>query len=1149
MKARRFASALLILALALASALPASARPGSNPPDEAPEYAPLRQVDLATQTADRWIVQLKDAPLAKYRGGIPGLPPTAIEDTGDDHLDTQSAGSQAYLNHAHAQQRNFEGELARVAPGAQTQRNYRVALNGLSVKMSNAEAAAVRQLPGVRAVTPDIPVHLHMYGTPEQIGAPELWAKVGGQSHGGEGVKVAIIDGGIYLTRDAGGAYAGNPCFDDTGYSNPPAGYPKGDTRFTNKKVLVARAYFRRDDPPTAGNDTPIPGPDSTSHGTHVAGTVACNAGTQVTYQGANVTLSGIAPRAYLMNYRVFYPSTSPEAFQNGNAYVSELVQAIEDAVSDGADVISNSWGSSYQNTLAWPDPMIQAAEAAVDAGVVMVFANGNEGDRATAISPAISPKVIGVGAVTKNKSIVPGVVDVTAPAPVPDTLKQLAVGPALFGPTVTTRTGPALYVPAERVATGGSPLGCSVAGDNSPYPAGALAGKIALIGRGVCQFSEKVFNAQRAGAVAAIVYNSASGGDNLQSMGPGTHAADVTIPSWFMRRSQGLAMRDFANAHTADAQAQFTYAPRTTTNIGDVMAGFSSRGPSSDKLLKPDLVAPGVDVLSAGYGGGAFPRPYTGFGAVSGTSMATPHVAGAAALLKQLHPRWKPWQVKSALMSTANEEVFLNTTRTSRAGLLDRGAGRIDLAKAANPELLLDQPSLSAGELPAGQGVTFTLRTQDITGDDKTWTATVTKSGSPATAANFSIKVDRPVFTAEGHDRTKLSVRVESVPGAAPGDYEGGLVLTSNATGQRLHVPVWLRVVPTTRTADVLLVNDDGHSLDRRFKDYSSYYKATLDGLGVSYRYLDVGTQDFASLNELFGYKAVLIFTGDNDSFDTSGFDVAGLNRLHEWLDSGGRLWVTGQNAADVYTTGGNAPSSPRLGRGRLYNGYLGLEFDTQSVYPGAAPRPTASGAGPMADLRLDLSPGADGGGNQKSIDAALAIGDTDTYAAPDSTATIFRQIGGTTVKRGAAIGFARSSEPSLDEQRQKFRYRSLSMGFGLEGINDTTGASTRQQVARRALDWLSDSISLAFNPDTRSSEGRVTVSVRASSSVAATFTSFRWDFGDGPIVTTTVPSVSHRLQGDDRSAVRVEATDSLGHRAVITRGVPGGDDGNRGE
>ncbi len=300
-------------------------------------------------------------------------------------------------------------------------------------------AAAVRALPGVRAVTPDVPYKLDMYATPEQIGAPAVWDQLGGQTHAGEGVKVAIIDSGIYVTHDAAGNYAGNPCFDDTGYT-APRGYPKGDTRFTNNKVIVARAYNRPGDPPKPGNETALPGDGGSEHGTHVAGTVACNAGTHATVQGVDVTLSGVAPRAYLMNYRTFYPSTSPEDFQNENAYVVELVQAIEDAVADGADVISNSWGSTYQNTLAWPDPMVQAAEAAVDAGVVMVFAEGNEGPAEdTGNAPGNSPKVIAVGAVTKNVTIVPGAIDVTAPAPVPPELTGLTVGAGEFGAQVTT--------------------------------------------------------------------------------------------------------------------------------------------------------------------------------------------------------------------------------------------------------------------------------------------------------------------------------------------------------------------------------------------------------------------------------------------------------------------------------------------------------------------------------------------------------------------------------------------------------------------------------------------------------------------------------------------------------------------------------------
>ena len=178
------------------------------------------------------------------------------------------------------------------------------------------------------------------------------------------------------------------------------AGYPKGDTRFTNKKVIVARAYFRPSDPPATGNETPIQGPGGSPHGTHTAGTVACNANTPAV---GPLTISGIAPAAWLMNYRIFYPSNSPDPFENGNGWTVEIVQAIEDAVRDGADVLSNSWGSSHQNTLDWPDPMVEAAEAAVDAGVVGVWAQGNSGPAtATGNLPSASDKVISVGAVTK---------------------------------------------------------------------------------------------------------------------------------------------------------------------------------------------------------------------------------------------------------------------------------------------------------------------------------------------------------------------------------------------------------------------------------------------------------------------------------------------------------------------------------------------------------------------------------------------------------------------------------------------------------------------------------------------------------------------------------------------------------------------------
>jgi subtilisin family serine protease len=1098
--AASFASAVVLAAGVLTVlATPASA---------APVAAPSSLAGVESPTG-RWIVQLTEPSVAAHSRAA-----------GKARLDVADADSAAYAGRLRDSQRGFADRMRQVAPGARVSTDYQNVLNGMAVRMSGAEAEQVRQLPGVVGVTPDVPYQLNMFSTPEQIGAPALWQQVGGQARAGEGIKVAVIDSGIFVRKAADGSYAGNPCFNDAGY-RAPRGYPKGDTRFTNNKVIVSRAYFRPDDPPIVGEDTPIQGTAAASpHGTHVAGTVACNAGTQVTYQGAPVTLSGVAPRAYLMNYRVFYPSQSTDDFQDGNAYVAELVDAIDQAVADGADVISNSWSSSYQNTLAWPDPMVRAAEDAVDAGVTMVFANSNSGpDTATTGSPAISPKVIGVGATTKNATVVPGVVNVTGPAPVPPALTNLGAGPAGFGPQLTADFGPAPIVAAQAVASDGSSLGCSLDGDVSPFPPGSLTGRIALIERGVCEFSAKVFNAQRGGAVAALVYNSAANGDTIQSMAAGAHAGEVTIPSWFLRRSDGLGMVEFAAASGGTAEAGFAYGPQATANVGDVMAGFSSRGPTPDKILKPDLVAPGVDVLSAGYGAGAYPAPFAGFGSASGTSMAAPHVAGSAALLLQRHPRWTPEQVKSALMNTATEDVFLNTTRTARAGVLDRGAGRIDLAKAANPGLSLSPPSISGGEVTAGRSVSVTLRATDV-GGAGTWDV------SASATAGLSVGLGATSVSVRRGGSEKVTVRLSVPASAAAGDYQGSVVLTRRGGGA-LHVPLWIRVVPQGAQKQVLLVDDDGSSAGGDFADHSAVYRGALDRLGVSYDYLDVWNDGFPSFNELFGYQAVAVFTGDNDSFNTSGLSPTDHNRLAEWLDSGGRLLAFGQNLAEASDSNADF-SSARLGRARLYHGYLGVAQEDPSLYAGAPPAPTAAGVGPFAGQSLALT--------QSSIEATSALGDTDTYHALATMTRFFRPLS-SDAAAGWGVAFGRSSEPSLFESRQQFRYRGAVLGFGLEGV---TGTAAQDALTDRLLDWLLDQPAVTGISARGGWGNAVTLTAAATSTAGAPFTSYRWHFGDGSaVVTTTAPVVLHRFRGGGKHKVTVEATDALGHRAVGSRQV----------
>ena len=1109
--------ALLLALLAAVLTGAASARTDRGD-DEA--TAPPATIDLATFPAKRWIVQLKARPLARYPGAKRGVRLTGGNPA---KLNLRAVVNRRYLRGLARGQRAFRARLGRVVRTARVERTYRLVLNGLAVRMNAAQAAKVRRMKGVRSVTPDIPYRMNMYATPAQIGAPALWEQVGGQANAGRGIKVAVIDSGIFVRKDEAGSYAGNPCFSDAGYTMP-AGYPKGDTRFTNNKVIVARAYFRPSDPPAAGNETPIQGPGGSPHGTHTAGTVACNPNTPVS---GELRITGIAPAAYLMNYRIFYPSNSPDGFENGNGWVVEIVQAIEDAVADGADVLSNSWGSSHQNTLDWPDPMVQAADAAVDAGVVGVWAQGNSGPAtATGNLPSASDKVISVGAVSKYATIVQHTAQATAPEPVPANLRGLDTGPAGFGPALTGRVGPAGLVTALSAQTASVPasqnnLGCSLAGDVSPFVPGSMTGKIALIERGVCNFSDKVFNAQRAGAIGAMIYNNAANGETLITMGPGVHAADVAIPSVLLRRSNGVAMFDFITANPTTAQGEIFFNPHSAAAIGDVIASFSSRGPTQDKDIKPDVVAPGQDVLSAGYGVGPFPTPFTGFGSVSGTSMATPHVAGAAALLLQLHPWWTPADVKSALMTTATEDVWTSTARTTRAGVLARGAGRIDLSRAGNPGLLLDNSSVSGRHMSPGQSKTFTIHARNIGGADDTWDVSTTETGDAATTGNFNVTANTSALSIASGNTGSLQVTLEAVPTATAGNYEGSVVLVSRATGMRLHVPVWFRVLPPV-DKDVLLIDDDG-SVFSAGPDRRATYTAMLDSLGLTYDVFGF-TGPFPSVINLHRYRSIVVFTGDNASFNTSGFFVADHDALAEYLDSGGRLWAIGQNWALTEDSG---TYHSRLDRGRITSGYLGLAYESNSAFAGAPPN-SAEGCGPFGGMSLGLS--------QTSVDLYSPSPNTDTYNAPGTMRPFFRA--SCAAAGTSAISFGRSSEPSLEEERQEYLYRALSMGFGLEGI---ASGPTTTQLGDRAMDWLLDKLSVELESSTAEPGKRTTIGVDASSSVGASIVRYRWDFGDGsPYETTTVPSADHKYQHRGMYEVRIEATDSLGHRTVAHGVVP---------
>ncbi len=285
------------------------------------------------------------------------------------------------------EQRAFRGELAAQLPEARLGWRYRLVANGYSVTLPAAQQARLRDLAGVRDVLPTASYAPRVAASPQQIGAPALWGQT--LDTAGQGVKIGIIDSGID---------SGHPYFDPTGYTMPP-GFPKGQQRFTTAKVVVARAF-----PPASGATAPSVGlafsDDDDAHGTHVAGIAAGNADTPT---GGDGRISGVAPRAYLGNYKVFVKT---DTGLSPNANSPAIVAAIEAAVADGMDVINFSGGEPEIEPRR--DIVALALDAAAAAGVVPVVAAGNEYNdfgAGSVSSPGNSAGAITVGAVDMGGS------------------------------------------------------------------------------------------------------------------------------------------------------------------------------------------------------------------------------------------------------------------------------------------------------------------------------------------------------------------------------------------------------------------------------------------------------------------------------------------------------------------------------------------------------------------------------------------------------------------------------------------------------------------------------------------------------------------------------------------------------------------------
>src|SRR5438552_7623173 len=632
------------------------------------------------------IIVLKDQPLSSYDGHIQGYARTMP--TPGHKLDLNSQASQSYSAYLANERGLVKGWIQNNAPEVQVIDEYSVVLNAIAVQLNGHNMNNLLNSPGASWVVPDYLFHLDMNRSPTLIGAPVLWNAVGGQSNAGAGVKIGIIDTGIdqthpFLTDNTLPALAGFPKCDAI---DSAVGIADTSCNFVSNKVIVAKVFETR---------TNFDGHAAQEHGTHVSGIAAGVANTCAPFVPA-CNLSGIAPKAYLGNYNVF-PGNVLDASSH------DIAKAVDAAVADGMDVLNLSLGGGARPN----DVLVNAVNSAVDAGVVVAIAAGNAGPLpGTVESPGIADKVITVGAST-NPHFIGIPVTVTSIGTFGAAIGQFAN----FVPAVT-----ATYV------TTSPTNGCTAI-------SGSLAGEIALIARGACTFSTKIRNAQSAGAIGVIVYNSQQG-DPVAMAQDGT-PNQPTIPAVMVSRPNGLAMAAAASKMvTVDGttpQEFFTDGPSA-----DILAAFSSIGPpilqgpgvgvgQPQNKIKPDVTAPGVNVYSSIPSFGSASPPCFAF--FQGTSMATPHVAGSAALLIQQHPDWSPEQVKSALVNSAHRPVKSFSTGNQLKNPMVRGGGRIDLAAASQVTATLEaspttvgigngQASFSFGELPSS-GIT---RSFDIT-------------------------------------------------------------------------------------------------------------------------------------------------------------------------------------------------------------------------------------------------------------------------------------------------------------------------------------------------------------------------------------------------------------------------------------------------
>ncbi|QDO87986.1 S8 family serine peptidase [Ornithinimicrobium ciconiae] len=570
-----------------------------------------------------------------------------------------------------AEQEAFLAEVAEQGADLEVSTSYQSVWNGLALSATEADLSVLAATSQVEAIFPIYTVDL----PEDQTGSmqPMMGSAIGmtgvDEAHAmgitGEGLKIAIIDTGVDVDHpDFGGG------------GTPTDGqHSQWRTAQIQYGIDLVGDDYNADPGSAAYSPTPVPDgnpDDCNGHGTHVAGIAAGNGDPDAD------GVVGVAPDAAIGAYRVFGCA--------GSTTAEIMLAAMEQSYEDGMDVVNMSIGSAFVTWKQYPTAV--AADALVDAGVVVVASIGNSGAEGlySAGAPGVGDKVIGVASYDNTQIVVNavtispddaeiGYVNATGAAPTPTE-----------GTTVLSRLGD----PGSAEARACVPITADLTGTTVLVERGAHPDHPACD----ASFYNKALQGQEAGAEAVIIYNNVAGLINPTVEPPTPADPPITIPVIFIQQADGVLIdgRVVAGETTLTWTDQETTIPSPT---GGLISSFSSYGMTAELGLKPDIGAPGGNIRSA------WPLENGGYATISGTSMASPHVAGAVALLLQEHPDLSAAQVRDVLQNSADPALWsLNVATGLLEGAFRQGAGMLDVDDA-----ILATTSITPGKLALGEG------------------------------------------------------------------------------------------------------------------------------------------------------------------------------------------------------------------------------------------------------------------------------------------------------------------------------------------------------------------------------------------------------------------------------------------------------------